>query len=181
MARTRDPAIDQEIHRAAVQLLAEVGYAAVTFEEVARRSGVARTTVYRRYDDVASLINAAVGDVLGLPEPVGDEEPDEAWRALVRSLRAALVDTPLGLPLLASLVLADRHEPELMELWRSRVVKPRVAQIADVLGVARDPARVLGELAFGGLIARHIARGEVTDHDADELAAILYGLLPLPP
>lgn len=163
MARTRDPAVDKAVHRAAVQLLAEVGYEAVTFEEVARRAGVARTTIYRRYEDVASLISAAVDDVLELPEPTGDQEPDEAWRLLLRSLRAALVDTPLGLPLLASLILADRQQPELMELWRSRVVQPRVAQIADVLGLAFSRARLLGELAFGGLIARHIARGDVTD------------------
>lgn len=178
MGRIRDPAVDQAIHRAAVELLASVGYEAVTFEEVARRAGVARTTIYRRYGDVGSLISAAVDDVLGMPEPIGDHEPDEAWRLLVRSLRAALVDTPLGLPLLASLILADRQQPKLMELWRRRVIQPRLARIADVLGVEFERARLLGELAFGGLVARSIARGQVTEEDADELAAVLLELRP---
>lgn len=181
MARTRDPAVDRAIHRAAVQLLAEVGYQAVTFEQVARRAEVARTTIYRRYEDVASLLSAAVDDVLGLPAPTGDNDPEDTWRLLVRSLRAALLDTPLGLPLLASLILADRQQPDLMELWRSRVVQPRVAQIAHGLGIEPSRARQLGELAFGGLIGRHIARGAVTDDDADELADVLYRLLPDPP
>ncbi len=181
MARTRNPAVDHAIHRAAVELLASVGYEAVTFEEVARRAGVARTTIYRRYQDVGSLVSAAVDDVLALPKPTGDQKPDEAWRLLVRSLRAALVGTPLGLPLLASLILADQQQPQLMQLWRSRVIQPRVALIADVFRLEFSRARLLGELAFGGLVARYIGRGEVTDSDADELAAILFQLLPDPP
>jgi AcrR family transcriptional regulator len=176
MARTRDPAVDQAIHRAAVELLASVGLGGVTFEAVARRAGVARTSVYRRYEDVGALVGAAVDDVLGLPGPRGDHEPEAAWRLLVRSLRAALVDSPLGLPLLAGLVLADRRQPQLLELWRSRVIQPRLTLIADVLGVGPDRARLLGELAFGGLVARYIARGEVTDDDADELAGVLLRL-----
>lgn len=173
MARPRDPEVDRAIHRAAVELLARVGHHALTFDAVANRAGVARTSIYRRYDDVAELIEAAVDDVLPVPEPPRDDGQHEAWQSIVRSLRAALFDSDVGLSLLASLLVADHEQPELLDLWRDRIIKPRVARIADALDLERDEGQILSELALGGLIARYIARGHVTDADADELAELV--------
>lgn len=173
MARPRDPEVDRAIHQAAVELLARTGYHAVTFDAVANRAGVSRTSIYRRFDDVAELITAAVDDVLPVPGPPGDDGQDQAWQSIVRSLRAALFDSNIGLSLLASLLVADDEQPDLLDLWRDRVIKPRVARIADALDLERDDAQILGELALGGLIARYIARGHVTDADADELAELV--------
>lgn len=173
MARPRDPDVDRAIHRAAVELLARIGYRAVTFDAVATRAGVARTSIYRRYNDVAELIAAAVDDVLPVPKPVEFDRQEQAWRSIVRSLRGALIESDVGLPLLASLLVADHEQPELLELWRARVIQPRVERIADTLNLERADAQLLGELAFGGLIARYVARGRVSDADADELARLL--------
>lgn len=159
-------------------MLVRVGYHAVTFEGVADRAGVARTSIYRRYDDIAELVTAAVEDVLAVPAPPADQERPEAWQSIVRSLRAALIDSDVGLPLLASLLVADHEQPELLELWRARVIQPRIERIASVLAVDPEDAQLLGELAFGGLIARHVARGHVSDTDADEFARLLTNGVP---
>ena len=176
VARTLDPETGRRISLAAVQLLSDSGYRGVTVEGVARRAGVSRSTVYRRYAGVDDLIAAAVADVL----PVGPGAtttivtPDgDSWTRFVESLRRALFEGSEGLTLLASLLVAERDEPELLELWRRRVVTPRVEALADALGCSSSEARPLAELAFGGLIARFIGRGRASEADALEMAEML--------
>src|SRR5213595_3500622 len=60
MGRPRDSSRDQAILDAALALLTEVGYEQLSIEAVAGRSGVAKTTIYRRYRDKAALVTAAV-------------------------------------------------------------------------------------------------------------------------
>lgn len=75
--------------------------------------------------------------------------------------------------MLAALVVADQRQPALIELWRDRVIEPRIRKIAAVSGLPFDNARLLGQLAFRGIIARYIARGDGTRRDADEIAGTL--------
>src|SRR6188472_2654282 len=67
---------EQAILEATRALLAEVGVPGLTIEGVAARSGVAKTTIYRRWRDSDELALAAVWDDLisGLkaPRDVGD-------------------------------------------------------------------------------------------------------------
>ena len=46
--RTRE-ATDRKLMQATLQIAVDRGISGVTIEEVARRSGVAKTTIYRRY------------------------------------------------------------------------------------------------------------------------------------
>ena len=52
--RSQQRAID-----AALELIREVGAGRVTIESIAARSGVAKTTLYRQFDDLESLLFAA--------------------------------------------------------------------------------------------------------------------------
>ncbi|MDI2125897.1 TetR/AcrR family transcriptional regulator [Yinghuangia seranimata] len=58
--RPRDPQIDDAILTAVRDLLAEDGYARLSFETVARRAGVTRPTIYRRWPSKAHLVHQAV-------------------------------------------------------------------------------------------------------------------------
>jgi AcrR family transcriptional regulator len=62
--RPRDATADDAILRAAAELVAEEGYNRVSMDAVARRAGVARATVYRRWPSKAQLVHEAV-----FPEP----------------------------------------------------------------------------------------------------------------
>jgi AcrR family transcriptional regulator len=53
-ARSQQRAVD-----AALELIREVGAGRVTIESIAARSGVAKTTLYRQFDDLESLLFAA--------------------------------------------------------------------------------------------------------------------------
>jgi AcrR family transcriptional regulator len=66
-ARTR------EAVAAALQAeLVEVGYAGVTIDRVARRAGVAKTTVYRRWGSVGQLVVDVFAHAAGLAIPFAD-------------------------------------------------------------------------------------------------------------
>src|SRR5688572_2939020 len=66
--RPRQPEIDQRIGSAVLDLLHEGGPAAVTVEGVAARSGVAKTSIYRRHADRGALLTAALSDAIGEPQ-----------------------------------------------------------------------------------------------------------------
>lgn len=70
MGRPRDPAIDRRILDAASVLLAEASYEQFSVEEIARRAGVSRPTVYRRWPTPAHLaFEATMAQVLDYPPP----------------------------------------------------------------------------------------------------------------
>ncbi|GAB2495952.1 TetR/AcrR family transcriptional regulator [Nocardiopsis aegyptia] len=60
--RRPDPTVDAAILAAAVELLAERGFD-LTFDEVAARAGVGRTSVFRRYATKQDLVLAAAEQV----------------------------------------------------------------------------------------------------------------------
>jgi AcrR family transcriptional regulator len=61
----RGEVVVRAVIRATFEELAEVGYAALSIDDVARRAGVNKTTVYRRWPTKEDLVTAAL---LALPE-----------------------------------------------------------------------------------------------------------------
>ncbi|MFI8522882.1 TetR/AcrR family transcriptional regulator [Promicromonospora sukumoe] len=72
--RPRDPRTDQAILAAALELFTEHGHAGTSIEQIARRAGVGKLTVYRRWGSKDELIAAAVESARGeIPSPgIGD-------------------------------------------------------------------------------------------------------------
>ena len=180
MARPRDPTVDRAIHEATLALLAARGLAGVTIEAVATHAGVARSTVYRRHHDVAALVEDAVAALLPLPQPDSADDGREGWADLVESLRRALLETRVGLPVLGALLVAEDDHPELLEVWRSRVVASRVRVVAEWFGWSSQDSRQYAELALGGLIAAHVAEGSVDPERARDLADLLWDRIIAP-
>ena len=58
--RPRDPAVEERILEQVVALLGSRGYAGLTLDELAARSGVAKTTVLRRWPSKAAVAAAGV-------------------------------------------------------------------------------------------------------------------------
>jgi hypothetical protein len=96
------------------------------------------------------------------PEPTGDVRADLI--AHLRLLRAGL-ERPYGMATLGT-VLAEEHEtPELLALFRERLVAPRRRELRTVLAAARDRGELRPEAnldvavsAFvGAFFARYLA------------------------
>src|SRR6266700_7709228 len=70
--RPREHAVDKAILAAAVDLLAEVGYARLTMDQVTARAGVGKASVYLRWPNKVALVAEAIehrsGDVPPQPD-----------------------------------------------------------------------------------------------------------------
>lgn len=105
--RPRSKDADAAILIAALELLTERGTEATSIEQVARRAGVTRATVYRRFPDKTRLmiatVEAAYGNPPQIPEIHDIEQVVAGWtlvlsdprqRRLLRRLYGAIEDNP---------------------------------------------------------------------------------------
>ncbi len=113
---------------AALQLLAERGYADMSMDDVALRAGVSKRTVYRHYATKVDLAVAAIQQLAGMFEfQQSEAAADERLRAFFRSEDAR--DAVFG-PVVATAVVNRTEVPELLAALREHVLAPREALIA---------------------------------------------------
>ena len=128
--RTRRVVLD-----AAIEVIAERGFAGATIGAIAARSGVARSTIYRNWDDLGELLLAAVrarvGPVSGLV--VGDVRRD--LLAVCRHLATLLTQEPMA-SVAAALALESRRDASLDALHR-RFADGRMRALAEVIAAAK--------------------------------------------
>jgi AcrR family transcriptional regulator len=153
----RGQATTEALHRAVQELLEERGYRALTIEGVAARSGVAKTSIYRRWPSKAEMVFELMlhsSDELPAMDDRGSLTGDmEALSARV----VALVAGPLGRRIFPGLICDIASDHALTQRFRATVVADGRNEIAQVL-------------------ERSVRRGELTDATAAaDLQAMLIG------
>jgi AcrR family transcriptional regulator len=160
-----DPEADRLILETAKQLMHERGYERLTIDGVAKRAGVARTTVYRRYRDKAELVSAAIDS---LRDPSKRPDSGDARHDLVAHLENMRRNFDMSLA--GTLLMEEPHNPRLLALFRERMVEPRRQIIRDTIakGIERgqiradlDIERTL-DLLLGALFAAFLTEGRPT-------------------
>jgi AcrR family transcriptional regulator len=128
--RTRRVVLD-----AAIEVIAERGFAGATIDAIATHSGVARSTIYRHWADLADLLLEAVRVRVGpvAAHVVGDVRRD--LLAVCRHLATLLTQEPMA-SVAASLALEARRDPSLDALHR-RFAEGRMRALADVVEAAK--------------------------------------------
>lgn len=136
----------EEAHRAildaTLQLLAEVGFSALTVEGVATRAGVGKATIYRRWPSKLPLVVEAFSQLPALEESDTGNLRDDL-KKMLRSYLNLFNSTPLA-TVLPSLAGELAHNPELSELLNP-VIRGRRQPLTRALERARDR----GEIAEG--------------------------------
>src|SRR5215813_1614395 len=133
-SRRSDPRAERSkkaILDATRELLAEDGdVGSLTIEAVAARSGVAKTTIYRRWRDKWELaLDAVMIDMLpGFADPVDVGDTRKELVTFVDGARKNFSAIPSG-PAMQGLASRIATDPELARVYRERVVKPRRAQL----------------------------------------------------
>ncbi|HEX6702475.1 MAG TPA: TetR/AcrR family transcriptional regulator [Gaiellaceae bacterium] len=170
-------------------LAGEGGVPALTIEAVAARSGVAKTTIYRRWRDKWELaLDAVMIDMLGrLENPVDVGDTRKELLAFVRGVVTQLSSRPFG-PAMQALASTIATEPELSRTYRERVVEPRRELLKSVIdrGIARGDLRpdtdvqFLHEFLVGPLFYRLLFSGGKLDPKFAErlVDEILEGFAP---
>jgi AcrR family transcriptional regulator len=143
--RPRDEAREQAILDAAIELLAEVGYEAMTIEAVAVRAKSSKATIYRRWPGKAELVAEAMRR---RTEPVLEDLPDTGslrgdLLGLARRMFAGINGADGGL--ICGLAVAVRSDPQFGRLLATHTYETKLRSMAAV--VARAAAR--GEIPSG--------------------------------
>ena len=155
--RSRDPEVDEAILIAAMDLLAEIGYARLTMDQVAARARVGKASLYLRWSNKVALVAEALQHHAAVVPDAPDtgslcEDMDAFLRALLRNKTAAQRAVAAVSGEIAS-------NPELAKAWRQGVA-------GRLLACTRT------------IVERAIARGELpAASDVDLLAMLPVTLL----
>lgn len=184
--RPRRSATGQAILRATRAILAEVGVHGLTVEGAAERSGVAKTTIYRRWRSKEDLALAA------LLEVIREEVPARHLGNTAAALRSYLgqlvrnVNSRLYGHILRGLISEMAIDPELARGFREQVLARRTGAIRSLLlrGIERDELRrdldveIALDLLLGPIYYRLLMSGEpLTSAFIDRMvrAVMAYG------
>ena len=158
--------------RAALDLLAELGFARLSMEAVATRAGTGKATLYRRWPGKAELVAAALARFEGAPAVRPDTGSfREDLLVGLHELAGALSERHGAL--LAHLVAELRGHPELLAAARKALLRPWQAVAADAVAraVARGEVRrdapwpVIHEIGPALLFRRMFVVGAPVDDD----------------
>jgi AcrR family transcriptional regulator len=174
----RGPKLRAAVLEATAAELAERGYAALTVESVARRAGVHKTSIYRRWGDRESLVVDALSERIAANIPIPDTGTIAAdLRELARGLMRWLA-SPAGQTVLAVLLSDAVRLPDIAAS-RRRIFADRLRRAEPVVrrAVARgelpadtDPSQIFETLA-APLYFRVIVTAEPIDEAVADRAA----------
>lgn len=148
--RPRDARLDRGITDAALEVLAESGVAGFSVAEVAARSGVAKTTIYRRYPSRDDLL-------VGALERLNDDLPEVPAGGTVRDRLVQVLDgirrrSPSGTQGRLLGQVAATHDPRLGRMVYERVLVPRHRMLRGIVQDGVDAGELRAGLDFDALI-----------------------------
>ncbi|MEV7867868.1 TetR/AcrR family transcriptional regulator [Streptomyces sp. NPDC088124] len=151
------PERELELYEAALDVLSESGYDALTMEGVAARSRCGKSTLYRQWRTKPQLVAAALRGTRCVK--LADVDTGTLEGDLRAAVRVAAVGAGRDTALLHALSHAAFQNPELLLALREALIEPEIA-------------------AIDAMLERAVARGELAaDHPAAEfVAAQLIGV-----
>jgi AcrR family transcriptional regulator len=178
-ARTpRHPEVDARIFAAALDILRGRGPLAVSVESVAAASGVAKTTIYRRYENRESLLTAAIMSTAPTVEfPLGLGAQD-SLRWVLRHARDT-IEHVVGRGTVAAVIIDE--DPQFTELLLGMIRQstgPLRSDLRERALAGEIKADLDVELAMSillGVVVAELIRGRPTDEDwVDSVLALLW-------
>jgi AcrR family transcriptional regulator len=190
----------REICAAALEVFAEKGFAAARLDEIARRAGVSKGTLYLYFKDKEDLFRAVVRDAI-VPNVAAITEAISTMRApfadVVRMFLAGFAEREARLPLgaVAKMVIGEsRNFPELARVWHDEVASKAIGALAAFVRRAQERGEVragyprlyafslMGPMGLGALWRATLVPAGGQPLDLVELAkqhaeAVLLGVL----
>ena len=162
---------ERRVLDAAREILGQSGFAALTVEGVAAKSGVAKTTIYRRYRSRIDLALAVLIEGVGQvsTQPYTEETASELVKLVARTIH--LMNSTLLGGIMKGLVSEVAADPDLARVYRDRVVSQRVEDVRTLVerGIAREELRagldpeMVTDLLLGPIYYRLFLSGSPLD------------------
>ena len=152
----------REICAAALEVFAEKGFAAAKLDEIARRAGVSKGTLYLYFQDKAELFRAVIRDTVAPRVAAVREMADKVelpFAQIVPLFLANFAEMTTRLPVgaVAKIVIGEsRNFPDLAKIWHDQVASGALSALESLIRRAQD-------------------RGEVRPGDARLMAFSLMG------
>ena len=138
----------QEICAAALAVFAEKGFAAAKLDEIARRAGVSKGTLYLYFKDKEELFRAVVRNTIAPNlETVRTSliQTGLPFAQLVRQFMANFVEIRKRVPIgaVAKMVISEsRNFPELAKVWHDEVVSRGIGTVTALIEMAQAKGEV---------------------------------------
>ena len=158
---------EDAILAATIELVGELGYAALTMDAVAARAQASKATIYRRWRNKAQLVKAALDAYdAAQNEAIADTgELRGDLYAVMRAMREKASESYLAM--ITGLIAAAKHDEELDEALREHVANEELSPFLVSLQRAVDrgelPADADSELIHDvaeALIVRQVTAGQ---------------------
>ena len=180
--RPRNPDAEGRIMQAVLALLTQKGYSGLRIDDVARLSGVAKTTIYRRWSSLAHLVVDTMAQSIGDRSFTPTHDPVADLRRICVMLTES-VSAGANSWLAAALDIHRQPDEELRARYRERIIDPPRRLLTDTLTRVRDAGLLnvttapedLADLLIGGAIYRLAILH--TPLDTAQIDAILDGIV----
>jgi AcrR family transcriptional regulator len=133
---------DKKITAAALALLRDGGPQRVTIEAVSAASGVAKTSIYRRYANSLEMLDSALRDAVPAYSPERSTGAAGWDEGLAEALHFLLHDMGIGV---AVSLLSD-PDSETSRILRAHLVRPRVERLRELLRAETAAGRLSDQL-----------------------------------
>lgn len=146
--RPRSAESHQAMLQATLELLAEVGFDAMSIDAIAARAGVGKTTIYRRYSGKAELVADAIES---MREEVLIPDTGSLWTdidALIGNA-AQITLSPLGRRTVAMIISSASSNSEFAQIYWKKYLQPRRQAFAVVLERAKARKEIEADLDPG--------------------------------
>lgn len=173
---------DHKIMKATLAIVISDGVGAVTIEEVARRSGVAKTTIYRRYKNADDLLRRVQLEVAGLPDFSDVELSKNGLLTILQRIQDCFFDSELGLKAVGVVLSSDN--PSLNAI-ADQVLVPAEKRFSEFVdrgvraGVFRhglDP-QFLFSTILGSMLACKALHGDASIPWPENMTAVLWPVM----
>jgi AcrR family transcriptional regulator len=187
LGRPRSEPARRAVLDAAMRLVGQSGYSAVTIKAIAEEAGVGRQTVYRWWTSKAEiLLEATVEQARALATPERTGDPGADLRAVLSS--SFLLTRSAG-PVISGMMADSTHDPVFAAELQSRLLAVRRDLVRGILeqgqrdgryGTATDAALVT-DMIWGTMWYRVLSKHAPVDQQlADELSTAAERMLGEP-
>ena len=144
---------------------------------MATAAGTTVPSLRRRYRNKAELVGAVIGSLRVEDPPAGAPTPRAHALAILENFHANLRAMP-AMAILGSLLAEEERHPELLGLFKTRLVEPRRALLRQALAAGGLPDSAdldaLTSMLIGSFYGRYVTLAGIPDNWPDRVLSAVW-------